>query len=95
VAASGSTPYVLGALQQAQRHGAVTVGVTSNAGSALAKQAQIAIVVETGPEAVAGSTRLKAGTAQKMVLNMLSTASMVRIGRVYENWMVGVAQTRS
>ena len=93
VAASGSTPYVLGALQQAQRHGAVTVGVTSNAGSALAKQAQIAIVVETGPEAVAGSTRLKAGTAQKMVLNMLSTASMVRIGRVYENWMVGVALT--
>jgi len=93
IAASGSTPYVLGALREAQRHAAVTVGVTSNAGSALAKQAQIAIVVDTGPEAVAGSTRLKAGTAQKMVLNMLSTASMVRVGRVYENWMVGVALT--
>jgi N-acetylmuramic acid 6-phosphate etherase len=93
IAASGSTPYVLGALEEAQRRGAVTVGVTSNPQSALAQQAGIAIAPDTGPEAVAGSTRMKAGTAQKMVLNMLSTASMIRMGRVYENWMVGVALT--
>jgi N-acetylmuramic acid 6-phosphate etherase len=93
IAASGSTPYVLGALELAARRGATTVGVTSNPKSALARHAQIAIAPNTGPEAVAGSTRLKAGTAQKMVLNMLSTASMIRMGRVYENWMVGVALT--
>jgi N-acetylmuramic acid 6-phosphate etherase len=61
--------------------------------SALAQQADIAIAPNTGPEAVTGSTRMKAGTAQKLVLNMLSTAAMVRLGRVYENWMVGVALT--
>jgi N-acetylmuramic acid 6-phosphate etherase len=93
IAASGTTPYVLGALRLARRRKAITVGITSNAGSALARQAQIAIVVKTGPEIVAGSTRLKAGTAQKEVLNMLSTAAMARIGRVYENWMVAVALT--
>jgi N-acetylmuramic acid 6-phosphate etherase len=93
IAASGTTPYVLGALRFAGQRGATTVGVTSNPRSALAKQAQIGIAVDTGPEVVSGSTRLKAGTAQKMVLNMLSTAAMVRIGRVYENWMVGVALT--
>ena len=93
IAASGTTPYVLGALQLARQRGPTTVGVTSNPRSALAKQAQIAIAVDTGPEVVSGSTRLKAGTAQKMVLNMLSTAAMARIGRVYENWMVGVALT--
>ena len=93
IAASGTTPYVLGALQFARQRGAATVGVTSNPGSALAKKAQIGIVVDTGPEVVSGSTRLKAGTAQKMVLNMLSTAAMARIGRVYENWMVGVTLT--
>ena len=93
VAASGGTPYVIGALEFAGRRGAITVGVTSNPGSALAAKAKIAIAPDTGPEAVSGSTRLKAGTAQKMVLNMLSTASMVRIGRVYENWMVHVALT--
>lgn len=93
IAASGTTPYVLGALRFARQRKATTVGITSNAGSALARQAEIAIVVETGPEIVAGSTRLKAGTAQKLVLNMLSTAAMARIGRVYENWMVAVALT--
>ncbi len=93
IAASGTTPYVLGALKHASKVGAVTVGVTSNSSSPLARQAQIAIVPDTGPEAIAGSTRLKAGTAQKMVLNLLSTASMVRVGRVYENWMVHVALT--
>lgn len=93
IAASGTTPYVLGALKFARQRKATTVGITSNAGSDLARQVQIAIVVKTGPEIVAGSTRLKAGTAQKLVLNMLSTAAMARIGRVYENWMVGVALT--
>jgi N-acetylmuramic acid 6-phosphate etherase len=93
IAASGTTPYVLGALRLARRRGAVTVGVTSNPRSPLSRQARIAIAPETGPEAIAGSTRLKAGTAQKMVLNMLSTASMARLGRVYENWMIHVALT--
>jgi N-acetylmuramic acid 6-phosphate etherase len=93
IAASGTTPYVLGALRLARRRGAVTVGVTSNPRSPLARQARIAIAPDTGPEVIAGSTRLKAGTAQKMVLNMLSTASMARLGRVYENWMIHVALT--
>jgi N-acetylmuramic acid 6-phosphate etherase len=93
LSASGTTPYVLGALDFARRLGAMTVGVTSNPRSPLARKARIAIVPDTGPEAIAGSTRLKAGTAQKLVLNLLSTAAMVRSGRVYENWMVHVALT--
>jgi N-acetylmuramic acid 6-phosphate etherase len=88
IAASGTTPYVLGALALARSRGAVTVGMTCNRRSELARDAQIAIVTETGPEVLAGSTRLKAGTAQKMVLNMLSTASMARMGRIYENRMI-------
>ena len=93
IAASGTTPYVLGALALARRRGARTIGIACNPGTPLARAVQIPIVVETGPEAVAGSTRLKAGTAQKMVLNLLGTAAMVRLGRVYDNWMVGVALT--
>jgi N-acetylmuramic acid 6-phosphate etherase len=93
IAASGATAYVLGALAYARRRGAVTVGVTSNPRSPVARNARISIAPDTGPEAIAGSTRMKAGTAQKMVLNMLSTAAMVRLGRVYENWMVHVALT--
>ena len=93
IAASGTTPYVLGALKLARRRGARTIGIACNRGTPLGRAAQIAIVAETGPEAIAGSTRLKAGTAQKMVLNMLSTAAMVKLGRVYDNWMVGVALT--
>jgi N-acetylmuramic acid 6-phosphate etherase len=93
LAASGGTPYVLGALDFARRHGAVTVGLTSNPRSLVARKAAISIAPDTGPETLSGSTRLKAGTAQKMVLNMLSTAAMVRLGRVYENWMVHVALT--
>ena len=93
IAASGTTAYVLGALEFARRRGAVTVGVTSNPRSPVAREARISIAPDTGPEAIAGSTRMKAGTAQKMVLNMLSTAAMVRLGRVYENWMVHVALT--
>jgi N-acetylmuramic acid 6-phosphate etherase len=91
--ASGSTPYVLGALAYARRRGAVTVGVTSNRRSPLARVAAILIAPEVGPEVIAGSTRMKAGTAQKLVLNMLSTAAMVRLGRVYDNWMIDVALT--
>jgi N-acetylmuramic acid 6-phosphate etherase len=93
LAASGTTPYVLGALAFAKRRGAVTVAVTSNPRSPVARAARIAIAPDTGPEAISGSTRLKAGTAQKLVLNLLSTAAMVRLGRVYENWMVHVALT--
>jgi N-acetylmuramic acid 6-phosphate etherase len=93
ISSSGATPYVLGALKLARRRGAVTISVTSNHQSPLARQARISIAVDTGAEAVSGSTRLKAGTAQKMVLNMLSTAAMARLGRVYENWMVYVALT--
>jgi N-acetylmuramic acid 6-phosphate etherase len=93
IAASGTTPYVLAALGLARRRGAVTVGLTCNHQSPLAKRAHISIVTETGPEVLAGSTRLKAGTAQKMVLNMLSTASMVRLGRVYEDQMIYVIAT--
>ncbi len=93
LAASGTTPYVIGAVHFARKRGAVTVGVTSNSQSPLARAANIVIAPDTGPEAISGSTRLKAGTAQKMVLNLLSTASMVRLGRVYENWMVYVALT--
>jgi N-acetylmuramic acid 6-phosphate etherase len=93
IAASGATPYVLGALRLAAHRRAITVGVTSNPRSPLARRARIALTPDTGPEAIAGSTRLKAGTAQKMVLNLLSTASMVRLGRVYDNWMIYVALT--
>jgi N-acetylmuramic acid 6-phosphate etherase len=91
--ASGSTPYVLGALGYARRRGAVTVGVTSNRQSPLARVAVITIAPQTGPEVITGSTRMKAGTAQKLALNMLSTAAMVRLGRVYDNWMIDVALT--
>ena len=93
IAASGTTPYVLGAIEFARQRGSVTIGVTSNPRSPLARKAKIVIAPETGPEAIAGSTRLKAGTAQKMVLNLLSTTAMVRLGRVYDNWMIYVALT--
>lgn len=93
IAASGTTPYVLGALKAARKVGVVTVGVTSNRRSPLARLADIAISPNTGPEAVAGSTRMKAGTSQKMVLNLLSTATMVKLGRVYENWMIYLTLT--
>lgn len=88
--ASGTTPYALGALRLARRRGAKTVAVAANRRSPAAREAHIAICPDTGPEAVAGSTRLKAGTAQKLVLNMLSTASMIRLGHVYRNLMVNV-----
>jgi N-acetylmuramic acid 6-phosphate etherase len=93
IAASGGTPYVLGALEFAKRRESVTIGVTSNPRTPITRLAKISIVTHTGPEAITGSTRMKAGTAQKMVLNMLSTASMVRLGRVYDNLMICVALT--
>jgi N-acetylmuramic acid 6-phosphate etherase len=93
IAASGSTPYVLGALDFARKQQAVTIGITSNPKTPITQAAKISIVTPTGPEAITGSTRMKAGTAQKLVLNMLSTAAMVRLGRVYDNWMIGVALT--
>jgi N-acetylmuramic acid 6-phosphate etherase len=93
IAASGSTPYVLSALAFARRRGATTVAVTSNRKAPIARDATIVIAAEVGPEIVAGSTRLKAGTSQKLVLNMLSTAAMVRLGHVYENLMIDVALT--
>ena len=91
--ASGSAPYVLGALRYARKVGAATIGVTSNRRSPITRLARITIAPRTGPEAIAGSTRLKAGTAQKLVLNMLSTAAMVRLGHVYDNWMIDVVPT--
>jgi N-acetylmuramic acid 6-phosphate etherase len=93
ISASGRTPYTQGGLRFARRLGAVTIAVTSSPGSPLAKQAHVPIVPVVGPEVIAGSTRMKAGTAQKLVLNMLSTASMVRWGRVLSNWMVNVQLT--
>jgi N-acetylmuramic acid 6-phosphate etherase len=92
LAASGTTPYVLGAIAYAKRRGALTVGVAANRRSPLAKAAEIAVTPEVGPEVLAGSTRLKAGTSQKMVLNMLSTAVMVRLGHAYDNLMIDVGE---
>ncbi len=90
IAASGRTPYVLGAVACARERGALTIGLTCNAGTPLAEGVDITIAPLTGPEVVAGSTRLKAGTAQKMVLNMLSTGTMVLLGKTYGNLMVDV-----
>jgi len=95
LAASGRTPYVLGAIAEARRLGAVTVGVSCTSDSELARAADIAITPLAGPEVIAGSTRLKAGTAQKLVLNMLSTAVCIRLGYVYGNLMVNVQPTNS
>jgi N-acetylmuramic acid 6-phosphate etherase len=88
LAASGRTPYVVGALRQARQAGLLTACIVCNAGSAAAQAAELPIEVVVGPEFVTGSTRLKAGTAQKLVLNMISTATMIRLGRVKGNKMV-------
>lgn len=93
LAASGRTPYTLGALRYARSKRAATVAVTANPGSPATRAARIAIVPRTGPEVLAGSTRMKAALAQKMVLHMISTAAMIRLGRVYQNYMVGVRPT--
>ena len=90
IAASGRTPYTVAALEFARQRGATTVAVTCNRGSDLERAADIAIVAEVGAEVLAGSTRMKAGTAQKMIVNMLTTGAMARLGYVYGNLMVNV-----
>lgn len=93
IAASGTTPYVIGALKGARQNGIFTASITCNPGSPVAAQADVAIEVITGPEFVTGSTRMKAGTAQKLVLNMITTATMIRLGRVKGNKMVNMQLT--
>lgn len=93
IAASGRTPYVLGAVRQARRMGAFTAGISCTPDSELSREAEIAITPLPGPEVIAGSTRMKAGTATKLVLNMISTAVMIRLGYVYGNLMVNVQPT--
>lgn len=88
LAASGTTPYVLGGVEYARSVGALSIGISNNPGSPLLLLAQVAITLDTGPEVISGSTRLKAGTAQKMTLNALSSAVMVRLDKVYGNLMV-------
>lgn len=90
ISAAGGAQYVVGALVTAKEMGCVTVAVTSNPDTAITKVADIAIVCDTGPEVITGSTRLKAGNSQKFVLNMLSTCAMVKTGKVYENLMVNL-----
>ncbi|WML51411.1 N-acetylmuramic acid 6-phosphate etherase [Neobacillus sp. PS3-12] len=93
IAASGRTPYVIGALDYAKKIGATTASLSCNKDSEISKHADIPIEVPVGPEILTGSTRLKSGTAQKLVLNMISTASMIGIGKVYKNLMVDVKPT--
>ncbi|MFG1791060.1 N-acetylmuramic acid 6-phosphate etherase [Nocardia sp. NPDC049149] len=95
LAASGRTPYAIGALRHGRSVGATTIGVSCNRHAELSTHADVGIEIETGPEVVTGSTRLKAGTAQKMVCNMLSTATMVRSGKVYGNRMVDMKPTNA
>jgi N-acetylmuramic acid 6-phosphate etherase len=95
LSASGRTPYVVAAVAYARARGAHTAAVTCNQGSPLAQAADIAIIAEVGAEVVSGSTRMKAGTAQKMVLNMITTGAMTRLGYVYENLMVNVHMQNS
>ena len=91
IAASGRTPYTIAAVEYAKKRGAKTIGVSCNSNSQLARAADIGIAAEVGPEVLSGSTRMKAGTAQKMILNMLTTGAMTRLGYVYGNLMVNVS----
>jgi N-acetylmuramic acid 6-phosphate etherase len=93
IAASGNTPYVLGAIEEAKKHGALTIGLICIIDSLLGKEVDIAIAPIVGPEVITGSTRMKAGTAQKMVLNMISTTAMIKLGKVYSNLMVDLNPT--
>lgn len=95
LAASGRTPFVVAAVEEARRRGALTIGLSCNADTLLSAVAEHRIEVEVGPEVVAGSTRLKSGTAQKFVLNMISTITMVRLGKVYRNYMVDMRVANS
>lgn len=93
ITASGRTPYVLGACEKAKADGARVIAIVNNCGTELERLADVTIAAVVGPEALSGSTRMKAGTAQKMVLNLLSTCTMVRLGKVYENLMVDLKPT--
>lgn len=93
IAASGTTPFTVTAVRRANMLGALTVGITSTPGTPLAAEADIAIVADTGAEVIMGSTRMKSGTAQKMILNTLSTGVMVKLGRVYSNLMIDMPAT--
>lgn len=93
IAASGTTPYTVAAMRRANMLGALTVGVTNVPGSPLAQHADIPIVIDSGPEVIMGSTRMKSGTAQKLVLNQLSTAVMIRLGHVHSNLMIDMPAT--
>ncbi len=95
LAASGRTPYVIAGLDRARARGAATVAVSCNPGAAASPHADVAIEVDTGPEVLTGSTRLKAGTAQKLVCNMLSTAAMVQVGKTYRNLMIDMRPTNA
>jgi N-acetylmuramic acid 6-phosphate etherase len=95
IAASGFTPYVLGALQAAREVGALTIGFANNPDAPVAKDAEIGITLDTGPEIISGSTRLKAGTSQKIALNTFSSALMVRLHKVYGNLMVDLKATNA
>ncbi|MFT5643021.1 MAG: N-acetylmuramic acid 6-phosphate etherase [Janthinobacterium sp.] len=95
LAASGATPYVLGALDAARGHAALTIGIANNPDAPLAQQAEIGITLATGAEVISGSTRLKAGTAQKIALNTISSALMVRLNKVYGNLMVDLRPTNA
>ncbi|MBV9520243.1 MAG: N-acetylmuramic acid 6-phosphate etherase [Hyphomicrobiales bacterium] len=95
IAASGTTPYTVAALTEARRRGALTIGIANNAGAPLLAASEHPILVETGEEVIGGSTRMKAGTAQKIVLNLFSTAVMVRLGRVYKGMMVDFRVTNA
>ena len=95
VSASGTTPFTVAALQHAGRYGVVTIGVANNPGTALLTSAKYPVLVETGRELLAGSTRMKAGTAQKVVLNLISTGIMLRLGRVYRGMMVNMQTTNA
>ena len=95
VAASGNTPYTLASLEFAKSKGARTVAVVCVENSPMSKTADLTILTLVGPEVVTGSTRMKAGTAQKLVLNMISTATMIRLGMTYSNWMINVCMTNN
>ncbi len=93
IASSGRTPYVVGAIKKASELGAATIGIVNNENSDLAKICEVTIVANVGPEAVTGSTRMKSASAQKMILNLLSTCTMIKLGKVYENLMVDLKPT--
>lgn len=95
IAASGRTPYVIGGLDYARSLGCFTAAISCNCGSEIGKHSDIKIEVSPGPEILTGSTRLKSGTTQKLILNMISTASMIRIGKCYKNFMVDVVQSNA